>query len=436
MFCNNCGANLNPGEVFCPNCGARNDMPEQQVNPFENQNNVGNEQTFVAPEKSAKKFMPVIIAAVAVVAALILVIALISGSGSKAKYADENAFADAMKQVDKDSEQRQVLDVMAAAMNLVFNSESFEYEVKYDSESVGGKVIFGKDITSSKLLLNSDDFETYGIYENGMFSAVAWGDEGVEMNVAKILEGSQEFENEFLDMLDEEIEDIEDYGTDEQYELVSGFVAKLKENMPAIDKAAKKVIADNHINYDAFVEIYDNAAVPYFKTSMEAYDIVDAEVPSLDTMFDLAADFIATGLDANDIDATSTVTGKGKSKATEYSIEVNLIDLLDSLVKYASSNEQLKNLFDEDAWDYYAEEIDYMKDYKDWYDLKINATVQGGYITKLKVKVDDESFTLNFANVNDAKITDEEIAEVKNYIEDADDIYEIADVYDIIDEMF
>ncbi len=91
MFCKNCGANINDGEIFCPECGTKQDVVQQEVaQPEVQQYNPQPEADVVAPEGVAavkaggdkKKFTIIGIAAVVVVAILALIFAFAGKGGS------------------------------------------------------------------------------------------------------------------------------------------------------------------------------------------------------------------------------------------------------------------------------------------------------------------------------------------------------------------
>lgn len=92
MFCKNCGANINDGELFCPECGTKQDVVQQEVaQPEVQQYNPQPAADVTAPEGVAavkaggdkKKFAIIGIAAVIVVAVLALIFAFAGKGGSK-----------------------------------------------------------------------------------------------------------------------------------------------------------------------------------------------------------------------------------------------------------------------------------------------------------------------------------------------------------------
>lgn len=448
MFCKNCGQQMPDNVAFCPNCGEQNDVGMQKIEHAES-----NYESNIPVAKS-KKPVGVIIAAIVVVIAVIVGVVIGIGALGKPKYTDDNAFATAAKNVDKDSEQYHMLNAFAAVQNVLFNSESFEFEFKIYGEKFDGKAVFGKDIISSEMIMDAED-EIFAALYNGMFEGTAYGD-GIEVDMAGVLGGTTDFLNELISVAEEEladrqdyIEDMKDFGSDEEYinmqqktvDALEIFIERVKGNVPAIDKAVQNIISNNHISYDALSEIYDNAVVPYIEAMASVRGVEGFVAPSFDFWWETIADFIANGLEDGDIEVSVSESGKGKKAVISYDIEINSVKMLESFYKYASVKEEVKAFLGEDADDVFdaiESELDYISDNvsDSSSDIKLSVETQNGYATKIKPRFVGESFTLIFANINKTTISEEEYNEIKVEIDDADDLYTFDSMDDIIDEMF
>ena len=448
MFCKNCGQQMPDGVEFCPNCG-------EQHTPAAVGNDMFNMTTESKTESAGvKKSVFVVIAAIAAVAVLVVGIIFGVKALSGPKYEKNNSFAQAAKDVDKDSDQYHMLNAFAAVQNLLFNSESFEFELSLFNDDYNGKIAFGKDIASSQVIFNAEN-EIVGSLYNGKLEGAAFGD-GLEIDIANVLKGTTDFANELIsngedsiEDMKEELKDMKDRDIDDEVikhyektiEASESLLTRLKENAPAIDKAAQNLIADNKLNYDALSELYDNLVVPYVESMSASRGIEDIKMPPFGFWLETLADFLANGLQDDDLDITVTKTGKGKEAVYSYDIKINILDVAESFYKYASSKAEVKEMLGDNADDLFdemEEEIEEAKDYVDDDEATIKVTIEtkNGYVTKIKPRVDGLSFTLEITNVNDTEITEEEYKEIKDEIDDADDFYTIDDMNDIIDEVF
>lgn len=181
MFCKNCGTQFGDGEKFCPNCGTA--VSAEEVNNTPAEQNYGTPSpaapSFEAPASSGSKIVPIVIAAVVAVLAIVVLCVFFGNKQKKVikKYfkalqkpdtaamvecvaPNKDEFGDSLeKTYDVDLEEYcDVMDSAAKALYDGFKDEGkfkFSYEIK-DIEKIGKLDKLKKDYHDIK---DMDDFK-------------------------------------------------------------------------------------------------------------------------------------------------------------------------------------------------------------------------------------------------------------------------------------
>ncbi len=397
MFCQNCGAVIPDDSAFCAECGAKTADFAQSV-PFFSADTVEETISEETGKKSVKKvsgkknpvkiIIALVLAAALVVCGIIFVPGLLKGGKINVK---ENAFAAKAKEVGKNDDSYETLNLLAYVHNTLFNSKSFTFSGPEDSK---GKIVFGKDLASTEFYFSMDDGYVKAAMFDGTFLASNSYD-AVKVDVGSVV-------GDVDDIADALVEDyMSHYSFDSIPEetQASEYIQKEMDSIKDLILSAVKNKKLNHEILNIFLQMY--------KTSMD--DVVE----------------FAASLSSDDL----SVKKSKDSGTTVYSVKCNLADLAEKLLDFVDSKGILNSMYGENAdslYNEFAEEVEYLQRYHDDYDISVKAELDGNYISSVKLTVDGETLKVSISDVNSTKITKDDYKKVEKYADDAE-VLEIED---------
>lgn len=178
MFCKNCGANVNDGEMFCPACGVKQDVIEETAAP---QAAMYNEEAAAQDAPAAKKgfdfkaitkhklFKP-LAAVVAVVLVLCIVLVPVLGTVGSAKELDfylySNDDLELFVKYSKDKEAKRITDDLASEWVTYVEDAEYLFFYEYDKDE---RVLMYADLGAKKIeaVEIDDGVSSYSVSKDG-----------------------------------------------------------------------------------------------------------------------------------------------------------------------------------------------------------------------------------------------------------------------------
>ena len=281
----------------------------------------------------------------AIVTGVIFIPGLIGGS-----YSSDNVFASAMHDASRDSDGYYALEVLAAAHETLFNTESLSVTVMEEGDMIGnGKVFFGKDLLDSSFFVNADN-DVYVVYKDGEFISTD-GYDAFNIMVSDIAGNRDNFTalaNTFVEgivenyrkQIERRAKNDANFDASAAYNSLSEVENSAGSFVDSYENNILPVVKDHRLNYSALKNLFDLVAPNYVRMISASSSYANPPAADIDvrfqTLYESAAEFAASGCNG-----ALMVSKNGSGSDASYSISGNIGALLNALADFLSSKPEL-----------------------------------------------------------------------------------------------